>query len=83
MSNYFSIQVFSFDVDSDASSVEMDFLHYTTNGYWEFPKEIDTQTIDVNYVFYGPTKPTTTSRKGYQFGKDDVNALDVYRQIKN
>ena len=28
-------------------------------------------------------KPTTTLRKGYQFGKDDVNALDVYSLIKN
>ena len=79
----FFFQVYSDDVDTQATKVEMDFLHYTSDGYWDFPKEGDIQLIDTQYIFYGLTTPTSKSRKGYLFGQDDTKAPGIYKLIRN
>ena len=74
-------QVFSNDVEDFADSVEIDFLHYTSCCFWEFPKECDKKIISSKFVFFGPCIPSETTKRGYKF-VEDAAACAKYKNIK-
>ena len=74
------MKVFSDDVDTVASRVEMKFLHYMC-GCWKFPKIEDTKIVDAKYVFMDPCTPSDITKKGYKSKEEDV-ALVKYKAIK-
>ena len=75
--------MFSVDTESNSVSVEIKFLHYSLDGYWCFPKIEDIHIVDRKFTFYGPTAPVVTSKRGFQFGQYDQDALEIYKLIKN
>ena len=62
-------------------SVEMEFLHYKYNGYWDYPKGGDAQSVLRKFVFLGPVVPSGTERQGFIF-KEDEKAMKLYKAIK-
>ena len=42
----------------------------------------DINIIDVKYVFFGPVRPSVTSKKGYKF-RDDNKTLQMHKLIKS
>ena len=48
------IWVFSDDNDSHATLVEINFVHYVSGGYWEFPKKVNEKLFHIKFVFIGP-----------------------------
>ena len=73
----------SFDTESNSDSAEIKLLHYTLDGYWSFPKAEDIHIVDSKFIFYGPTAPAVTSKRGFQFGQHDQDALEIYKLLKN
>ena len=63
-------------LSTKADKVEIDFLYFSC-GLWDFPKEKDTEIVDVNYVFLGPCMPSDISKHGYLF-KEDARALKLF-----
>ena len=47
--------------DSEATSVEINFLQYVSDAYWDFPKNEDVKIVELKFVFYGPANPLLTS----------------------
>ena len=45
------------DVEMAVKEVEIEFLRYIFDGFWNFPKRPDKKITDVKYVFYGPVLP--------------------------
>ena len=45
-------------------------------------KKDDVEIVDPKFVFYGPVQATSISKAGYHFGDDDIQASNVYRNIK-
>ena len=76
------IWVFSDDNDSPTTQVEINFLHYVSRGYWEFPKKVDEKLVDIKFVFTGPVTPKSITRGGYTF-QEDPNSLEIYKMLRN
>ena len=62
-------QVFSNDVEDFADSVEIDFLHYTSCCFWEFPTVSDKKIVSSKFVFFGPCMPSETTKKATSLWK--------------
>ena len=75
--------MFSDEPDSEATNVEINFLHYASDGYWDFLKNEDIKIVDLKFVFCGPATPLSTSKIGCRFGKEEKKAMDIYKLIKN
>ena len=59
--------------DDNADTVEMNFLRYRDDGFWDFPKMQDVEIVDVKYLFLGPFQPLQiVSGKGYKFEEDSA-----------
>ena len=56
------------------------FLHYQTNGNWDFPKKRDTAIIKNTN---GPVQATLLSCKGFKFGTNAQKAFDIYKILKS
>ena len=80
--SFFFFQVFSNDSDSNVQQVEMDFLHYKFDGWWDFPKQHEQKIVETKYIFYGPTKPKPPTKLGYKFEDDDEKAFKIYKELK-
>ena len=76
------LKVFAEDADSVADEVEIDFLQYVGNQYWDFPKRKNKEIIKAKFLFFGPCVPSETSKKGYKFDKDE-EAKSFYKNLKN
>ncbi len=63
--------MFSFDSESPAEKVELNFLHYKVDGWWDFPKQREQKIIEAKYVFFGPTNPQPPTKRGYKFDDDE------------
>ena len=74
-------QTFANDVDEPVESVEMDFLHYKCNDYWDYPKGSDIQSVQRKFIFLGPVVPSGTSKQGLRFN-EDKDAVQLYNAIK-
>lgn len=75
------INVWAEDADEDAESVEIDFLEYRNDGYWDFPTKRKVMTINVKFLFLGPCRPESCSTKGYSFS-EDKDSLSLYQRVK-
>ena len=64
-------QVFLVEPNSEATRVEINFLHSVSNGYWDFPKNEDVKIAE------------STSKMGWRFGEEDKKAMNFYKLIKN
>ena len=69
------------DVDDDADQVEVDFLEYRNNGYWDFPITKKKLNVQVKFIIAGPVTPSETSTKGYKF-KEDEETKVLYNRVK-
>ena len=74
--------MFSNDHDSHATQVGINFLHYVSSGYWEFPRKADEKLIDIKFAFIGPMTPKSIIKRGYTF-QEDKNSLEMYKMLKN
>ena len=72
-------KVFSDDPESP-TQVEINFLEYKSEGYWDFPKTKEILLLESKFVFYGPLKPNVPTKQGYRI-PDDADALVRYKQI--
>lgn len=64
---------FADDENNVVKSVEFSFLRYRGDGYWDFPKKLDVETVDIKYVFYGSCTPQTTiAGNGYKIVDDEA-----------
>ena len=70
------------DEDTAVNKAEFKYLHYVPDGHWKFHKKDDVEIVDPKFVFYGPVQATSISKAGYHFGDDDIQASNVYRNIK-
>ena len=50
--------VFSEDSDEPADKVQINFLKYSSGGYWDIRKKSKPEIIDAKYVFMGPCIPS-------------------------
>ena len=66
-------KTFAQNPDDNADTVEMNFLRYRGDGFWDFPKMQDVEIVDVKYLFLGPCQPLQmVSGKGYKFEEDSA-----------
>ena len=70
-------------MESNYDSAEIKFLHYALDSYWSFPKVEDIHLVDSKFIYYLQTVPVVTSKRGFQFGQHDQDALEIYKLIKN
>ena len=70
------------DEDTAENKAEFKYLCYVPDGRWKFHKKDDVEIVDPKFVFYGPVQATSISKAGYHFGDDDIQASNVYRNIK-
>lgn len=74
--------MFSDDADTPTTSVEISFLQYKHDGFWDFPKTLDVKIIDTKFVFYGPSTPLAPTKNGFVFEEDEKVAR-VYKTKQN
>ena len=74
--------MFSNDNDSPTTQVEINVLHYVSDGYWEFQKKVDEKLVDIKFVFIGPVTPKSITKWGYTF-QEEQNSLEMYQILKN
>ena len=75
--------MFAFDDDDDAevNEAEFNFLHYKSDGLWDYPRKVDRDVIKSINVFFGPSTPSYTGKDGYRFS-DDCTTMEMYKYIK-
>ena len=47
------------------------------------PRVEDIHIVDSIFIFYGQTAPVVPSKRGFQFGQHDQDALEIYKLLKN
>ena len=77
-------KAFSFDTDDDVEDVELTFLRYRGDGYFDFPKKPDVEIVNSKYLFRGPCKPNNVVKgKGFTFGDDELKAQEQFKQMRS
>ena len=69
------------DADADAHEVNISFLEYKGNGFWDFPEKRKELQVEVRFLFFGPVTPVEVSRRGYRF-KEDEECAGIYNVMK-
>ena len=74
--------LFSDDNDSPATQIEINFAHYVSCMYWEFPKKVNEKLVASSLCCNTGPVTLKSIMHEYKF-QEDSNSLEIYKMLKN